>query len=78
MADIGWACGLRSVSLRYLDGCGAEPAGAVGERHGPEPHILPRALIAAAGQLPLFELLGTHYPTRDGPRCVATPCDRPG
>jgi UDP-arabinose 4-epimerase len=66
LADFGRAHGLRSVSLRYFNACGADPDGEIGEIHDPEPHVIPRALMAAAGRIPCFEILGTDYPTRDG------------
>jgi UDP-arabinose 4-epimerase len=66
LADFDRAHGLRSVSLRYFNACGADPEGEVGEWHDPEPHIIPRALMTAAGLIPHFEVLGTDYPTRDG------------
>lgn len=66
LADFDRAHGVRSVSLRYFNACGADPDGEVGEIHDPEPHIVPRALMAAAGVIPRFEVLGTDYATPDG------------
>lgn len=66
LADFDRAYGLRSFSLRYFNACGADPDGEVGEIHDPEPHIVPRALMAAAGVIPRFEVLGTDYDTPDG------------
>lgn len=66
LEDFDRAAGLRSISLRYFNACGADPDGDVGEIHDPEPHVIPRALMAAAGVLPRFEVLGTDYPTPDG------------
>lgn len=66
LADFERAYGLRSVSLRYFNAAGADPEGEVGEMHDPEPHVIPRALMAAAGVLPKFGVLGHDYPTADG------------
>jgi UDP-glucose-4-epimerase GalE len=45
--DFEIACGLRSVALRYFNACGADPDGEIGERHDPEPHLIPRIFMAA-------------------------------
>ena len=66
LRDIGPACGLRSVSLRYFNACGADPSAEIGEMHDPEPHLIPRLLMAAAGDIDSFDLFGTDYPTPDG------------
>jgi UDP-arabinose 4-epimerase len=66
LEDLGLAYGVRSVSLRYFNAAGADPDGEIGEMHDPEPHIIPRALMAATGELPFFEILGLDYPTADG------------
>lgn len=63
------AYGLRAMMLRYFNACGADPAGETGELHDPEPHLIPRVLQAAAGDLEMLEIFGTDYPTRDG-TCV--------
>jgi UDP-arabinose 4-epimerase len=69
LADIGRACGLRSVALRCFNAAGADPDGEIGERHDPEAHLIPRALLAAAGLSPALEVFGDDYPTADG-SCV--------
>ncbi len=58
--------GLKSVSLRYFNAAGADPDGELGEMHDPEPHLIPRAIMAAVGVLPSFVLNGDDYPTDDG------------
>lgn len=60
------AHGLRSVSLRYFNAAGADPGGALGERHEPETHLIPLALQAASGRRASVEVFGTDYPTPDG------------
>lgn len=66
LRDASAAHGLRSVSLRYFNACGAHPSGEIGERHDPESHLIPRALMAASGEIEALEIFGTDYPTPDG------------
>ena len=66
LADHAVAHGLRWAALRYFNACGADPEGETGEAHDPEYHLIPRALMAAAGRLPHLDLFGTDYPTPDG------------
>ena len=60
------AYGLRHVALRYFNAAGADPEGELGERHDPETHLIPLALLAAAGRRGPLDLYGTDYPTPDG------------
>jgi UDP-glucose-4-epimerase GalE len=60
----GHAYGLRWAALRYFNAAGA--VGDVGERHDPETHLIPLALLAARGEGPPLRVFGGHYPTRDG------------
>ena len=69
IVDEGSARGLRWAALRYFNACGADPEGETGEDHEPELHLIPRALMAAAGRLPHLDLFGTDYATPDG-TCV--------
>ncbi len=66
LRDVDAAKGLRSVSLRYFNAAGADPDGDIGEAHDPETHLIPRALMAAAGEISHLDLFGTDYPTPDG------------
>lgn len=66
LRDFDGAHGLRSVCLRYFNAAGADPAGEIGEDHEPETHLIPRALMAAAGRIPRLDLFGTDYDTPDG------------
>ncbi|MCX6793677.1 MAG: UDP-glucose 4-epimerase GalE, partial [Candidatus Gottesmanbacteria bacterium] len=58
--------GVRSISLRYFNACGASLDGQFGEDHNPETHIIPLAIRTALGGQKEFMLYGTDYPTRDG------------
>jgi UDP-glucose 4-epimerase len=64
--DFSKTSSLDFVSLRYFNAAGADPEGEIGERHDPEPHLIPRILMAAAGEIEHLEILGTNYPTDDG------------
>ncbi|WP_026621938.1 UDP-arabinose 4-epimerase (plasmid) [Ensifer sp. WSM1721] len=66
LADFAAAFGLNYVSLRYFNACGADPEGDLGEWHDPETHLIPRALMAAAGKIPHLEVFGEDYDTPDG------------
>jgi UDP-glucose-4-epimerase GalE len=68
---LGWLdqCrGLRSVSLRYFNACGADPEGGLGEEHDPETHLIPLLLRATRTGEPIT-LFGDDYETADG-TCV--------
>ncbi|HEX4078787.1 MAG TPA: UDP-glucose 4-epimerase GalE [Rhizomicrobium sp.] len=66
LADASAAYGFRSVSLRYFNAGGAHPSREIGELHEPETHLIPRALMAANGEIDAIEIFGTDYPTPDG------------
>ena len=69
LADFDRAYSLRSVSLRYFNAAGADPAASLGERHEPETHLIPLVLKAASGSLPDIKVFGRDYDTPDG-TCV--------
>ena len=69
LADYAAAYGLRYVALRYFNACGADPDGELGEWHDPETHLIPRALLAAAGRISHLTIFGDDYETADG-TCV--------
>ena len=69
LRDAEVAHGIRSVTLRYFNAAGADPAGELGELHEPETHLIPLVLFAAMGRLPAIEIFGNDYPTVDG-TCV--------
>ena len=60
------AYGLRFAALRYFNAAGAHESGETGEWHDPETHLIPSALLAAAGMRPEMQLFGDDYPTPDG------------
>lgn len=60
------AYGLNYVTLRYFNASGADSGGEIGEEHDPETHLIPIALMAAAGKREPLTLFGTDYDTPDG------------
>ncbi|WP_429812950.1 UDP-glucose 4-epimerase GalE [Ensifer sp. B1-9] len=66
LGDYARAYDLRSVALRYFNAAGADPEGQLTERHDPETHLIPRALMAAAGGIERLDVFGDDYPTPDG------------
>ncbi len=65
----GKAHGLRYVSLRYFNACGAHPNGKIGEAHNPETHLIPLILQVPNGQREAISIFGDDYDTIDG-TCV--------
>ena len=63
------AHGLRFVSLRYFNACGAHPNGKIGEAHDPETHLIPLILQVPNGQREYISIFGNDYDTEDG-TCV--------
>lgn len=64
--DMSTISEFRSVSLRYFNAAGADPAGRIGERHEPESHLIPLILQAAKGERENVKIYGSDYPTPDG------------
>jgi UDP-glucose 4-epimerase len=58
------AYGLKYVTLRYFNACGATER--FGEFHVPETHIIPILFDVVLGQRETFSLYGTDYDTPDG------------
>ncbi|MGI2034630.1 UDP-glucose 4-epimerase GalE [Rhizobium panacihumi] len=69
LEDYAAAYGLSFVALRYFNAAGADPVGELSERHEPETHLIPRALMAAIGRLDRLDVFGRDYATPDG-TCV--------
>lgn len=62
----GLAHGLRFVSLRYFNACGAHASGSIGEAHKPESHLIPLILQVPNGQREFISIYGDDYDTKDG------------
>jgi UDP-arabinose 4-epimerase len=65
LADLGRSHALPSLCLRYFNAAGADPSGEIGEAHDPEPHLIPRILMAARNGMPIT-IYGDDYETPDG------------
>lgn len=63
------AYGLKYVTLRYFNACGADESGTIGEAHEPETHLIPNVLKVPLGQREKISIFGEDYKTRDG-TCV--------
>ena len=63
------AYGLKYVSLRYFNACGADGSGNIGEAHDPETHLIPLVLQVPNGKRESISIFGTDYDTPDG-TCV--------
>ena len=53
------AHGLRYVSLRYFNACGADKSGKIGEAHNPESHLIPLILQVPNGKRESISIYGT-------------------
>lgn len=60
------ADGIKYVSLRYFNACGADESGEIGEDHHPESHLIPLILQVPLGQREEISIFGDDYPTPDG------------
>ena len=69
LKDYDEAYGLKYISLRYFNACGAHIDGTIGERHDPETHLIPLILQSASGRRKEFKVYGDDYDTKDG-TCV--------
>ena len=52
------AHGLKYVSLRYFNACGAHVSGKIGEAHSPETHLIPLILQVPLGQREYISIFG--------------------
>ncbi len=63
------AHGLKYVSLRYFNACGAHKSGEIGEAHNPETHLIPLVLQVPNKKREAVNIYGDDYDTKDG-TCV--------
>src|SRR5690606_18175745 len=64
--DYAQAYGLKYAILRYFNAAGCDPDGQLEERHAPETHLIPLAIMAALKVGDPLSVFGTDYPTPDG------------
>ena len=69
LSDYDKSYGLKYISARYFNACGAHIDGTIGERHNPETHLIPLILQTASGRRNNFKIYGDDYKTKDG-TCV--------
>ena len=60
------AHGMKYVSLRYFNACGAHVSGDIGEAHTTETHLIPLILQVPLGKRETISIYGDDYPTKDG------------
>ncbi len=65
----GLAHGLRFVSLRYFNACGAHMSGGIGEAPKPGSHLIPLILQVPLKKREAISIFGDDYDTKDG-TCV--------
>ena len=69
MWDFSTTHDISAVALRYFNAAGADRDAEIGERHDPEPHVIPNAIRGAMKDDFTFTILGDDFDTRDG-TCV--------
>lgn len=58
--------GIKSISLRYFNVCGADPEGLIGEDKPTPTTLMILAIYQILGKIPELKILGRDYPTPDG------------
>jgi len=66
LRDFARAHGLKWAALRVFSVAGADPDGEAGHDRARDPHLLPAAYRAAAGESEGLAIFGTEYDTADG------------
>jgi UDP-glucose 4-epimerase len=66
LRDIGRACGLPFVVLRYFNVASADPQQRTGQSTPMATHLIKVACEAALGKRPKMDIFGADYPTPDG------------
>ncbi len=66
LKDFCAAYGMHGIALRYFNPIGADPKMRSGIHVEQPTHVLGRMVDTAQGRLPVFEITGDDYPTRDG------------
>lgn len=69
LKDQAAASGMTYAILRYFNAAGSDEDGELAEKHSPETHIIPLALMAVSGAVSRFQIYGADYDTPDG-TCV--------
>jgi len=66
LKDFCAAYKMKGIALRYFNPIGADPQMRSGLHVKNPTHVLGKLVETAQGKLPVFEITGTNFPTRDG------------
>ena len=66
LKDFCSAYGMQGIALRYFNPIGADPQMRSGIHVEKPSHVIGKLVDTALGNIPVFEITGTDYPTRDG------------
>jgi UDP-glucose 4-epimerase len=66
LKDFCLAYGMKGIALRYFNPIGADPKMRSGIHVKNPTHVLGKLVETVQGKLPVFQITGTHFPTRDG------------
>ncbi|MCX6055190.1 MAG: UDP-glucose 4-epimerase GalE [Chloroflexi bacterium] len=66
LKDFCSAYEMKGIALRYFNPIGADPKMRSGIHVKNPTHVLGKLVETAQGNIPVFEITGTHFPTRDG------------
>ncbi len=66
LEDASRAYDFRYVALRYFNVAGADPSGRTGQSTPRATHLIKRACQVALSRVPVLDIFGTDFPTRDG------------
>ena len=66
LKDFCTAYKMQGIALRYFNPIGADPKMRSGIHAKDPSHILGKLVAVARGKQPVFQITGTHWPTRDG------------
>jgi UDP-glucose 4-epimerase len=66
LKDFTAAYGLKAIALRYFNPIGADPKLRSGIHIREPSHVVGKLVDCARGKIPVFQLTGVNWPTRDG------------
>jgi UDP-glucose 4-epimerase len=66
LEDASRAHDFRFIALRYFNVAGADPSGRTGQSTPKATHLIKRACQVALGRVPVLDIFGTDFPTKDG------------
>lgn len=66
LKDFTAAYGLKAIALRYFNPIGADPKMRSGIHVREPSHVVGKLVDCARGKIPVFQLTGVRWPTRDG------------